>query len=159
MLTAFEYEWDDGIDTIYTKSEKPSQEIIEKLIDEWLEKPVRDCEIEDNDEYNAENTFEAIVDNEDLDDDEMVSIKKNRKSVRKDTVVELLMRERVKRDSKITEINQALTSVFPKVAGDKVTFIGSTFLNYGDKKPYLNHCIVLGSCSELPNVNNQEIIR
>ena len=159
VLTAFEYEWDDGIDTIYTKSEKPSQEIIEKLIDEWLEKPVRDCEIEDDDEYNAENTFEAIIDNEDLDDDEMVSIKKNRKSVRKDTVVELLMRERVKRDSKITEINQALTSVFPKVAGDKVTFIGSTFLNYGDKKPYLNHCIVLGSCSELPNVNNQEIIR
>ena len=163
VLTAFEYEWEDGIDIIYTKSQKPTREVVEDKITEWLDKPVRDCEIDDDEDLQAENTFEAVVDNEDVDDDESVaSIKKVKKSVRKDTVVELLMRDRVKRDSKITEINQALTSVFKdvaKVAGDKVTFIGSTFLNYGDKKPYLNHCIVLGGCSELPNVPNQEIIQ
>ena len=160
VLTAFEYEWEDGIDIIYTKSEKPSREIIEDKITEWLEKPVRDCEIEDDEDLQAETTFEAVVDNEDIDEDEEVaSVKKVKKSIRKDTVVELLMRDRVKRDSKVTEINQALTSIFPKVAGDKVTFIGSTFLNYGDKKPYLNHCIVLGGCSTLPNVPNQEIIQ
>ena len=163
VLTAFEYEWEDGVDIIYTKSEKPTREVVEDKITEWLDKPVRDCEIDDDEDLQAENTFEAVVDNEDVDDDESIaSIKKVKKSVRKDTVVELLMRDRVKRDSKITEINQALTSVFKdvaKVAGDKVTFIGSTFLNYGDKKPYLNHCIVLGGCSELPNVPNQEIIQ
>jgi DNA polymerase elongation subunit (family B) len=38
--------------------------------------------------------------------------------------------------------------------GDKVTFIGSTFLNYGEKDPYLNNCIVLNTCE---NVNNAEI--
>lgn len=160
VLTAFEYEWEDGIDEIYTKFEKPTQEVIEKKITEWLEKPVRDCEIEDDDDLQAESTFETAVDNEDVDEDEEVGfVKKVNKSIRKDTVVELLMRDRVKRDNKVTEINQALTSIFPKVAGDKVTFIGSTFLNYGDKKPYLNHCIVLGGCSKLPNVPNQEIIQ
>ena len=38
VLTAFEYDWEDGIDTIYTKSEKPKQEVIEEKITEWLNK-------------------------------------------------------------------------------------------------------------------------
>ena len=33
--------------------------------------------------------------------------------------------------------------------GDKVTFIGSTFLKYGEKEPYLNHCLVLGGCTKV----------
>ena len=36
-------------------------------------------------------------------------------------------------------------------------FIGSTFLTYGSKEPYLNHCLVLNSCDNLDNVNNSEI--
>ena len=107
VLTAFEYDWEDGIDTIYTKSEKPKQEVIEEKITEWLNKPVRDCEIEDDDDLQAETNFETVVDNEDInDDDEINSVKKIRKSIRKDTVVELLMRDRVKRDSKITEMRE-----------------------------------------------------
>ena len=159
VLSAFEYEWEDGIDTIYTKKEKPTREVIENKIPEWLNKPVRDCDIDDDD-LQAENNFETVVDKDDSDDDDE-SNKKVKKSFRKDTVVELLMRNRVKRDDKIREINQVLNDVFKdlaEVAGDKVTFIGSTFLNYGDKKPYLNHCIVLGGCSELPNVPNQQIV-
>ena len=37
-------------------------------------------------------------------------------------------------------------SGFPKVLGDKVTFIGSTFRKSGQNNQYLNHCIVLGTC-------------
>jgi hypothetical protein len=33
---------------------------------------------------------------------------------------------------------------------DKVTFIGSTFLN-GEQEPYLNHCVVLNTCDEVDN--------
>jgi len=47
--------------------------------------------------------------------------------------------------------------IFPRLEGDKVTFIGSTFLTYGAKEPYLNHCLVLNSCDNLDNVNNSEI--
>ena len=34
-----------------------------------------------------------------------------------------------------------MNSGFPKLEGDRVTFIGSTFMKYGETKPYLNHCL------------------
>jgi DNA polymerase elongation subunit (family B) len=39
---------------------------------------------------------------------------------------------------------------FPKLEGDKVTFIGTTFMKYGDPEPYMNHCIALNTCDEVP---------
>ena len=50
------------------------------------------------------------------------------------------------RETKINLMNDALLAVFPAVEGDKVTFIGSTFLRYGEERPYLNHCLALGTC-------------
>lgn len=52
-------------------------------------------------------------------------------------------------------------SPFPAVAGDKVSMIGSTFLNYGDEQPYLNHCVVLDGCEpfedyDLEDVDNEK---
>ena len=46
-------------------------------------------------------------------------------------------------------MDETLTTSFPKLKGDEVTFIGSTFMNYGTKEPYLNHCLVVGSCDEV----------
>lgn len=43
-------------------------------------------------------------------------------------------------------LDTILSKTFPKVDGDKVTFIGSTFRIDGQDKPYLNHCLVLGEC-------------
>jgi DNA polymerase elongation subunit (family B) len=52
-----------------------------------------------------------------------------------------------------------LSIVFlPKLEGDKCTFIGSTFLNLGEREPYYNNMIVLGKCSDTPEVPNSEII-
>ena len=45
----------------------------------------------------------------------------------------------------------------PELEGDKVTFIGSTFINFGEKEPYLNHIIALNDCSDMKNVENAEI--
>ena len=45
-----------------------------------------------------------------------------------------------------------MNSGFPKLEGDRVTFIGSTFMKYGETKPYLNHCLVLGDCDEISNI-------
>jgi len=39
-----------------------------------------------------------------------------------------------------------------------VTFIGSTFLKYGDEKPYLNNCVVLNTCSKVDEIENSEIV-
>jgi DNA polymerase elongation subunit (family B) len=61
------------------------------------------------------------------------------------------------REVKITHLNSALSSVFPEVEGDKVTFIGSTFLKSGEERPYLNHCLTIDTCDNLRDVQNSEI--
>ena len=45
---------------------------------------------------------------------------------------------------------------YPFVEGDKVTFIGSTFMRMGEKEQYKNNMIVLNSCSECPEVRDME---
>ena len=50
------------------------------------------------------------------------------------------------RDHKINILTEMLDTVFPPLEGDKVTFIGSTFLRYDDSMPYMNHCIALNTC-------------
>ena len=160
ILTAFDYDNLDYIDDIHLKEETPSLDDIRNRINEWLSMPIKDFEV-DLDDIEAESAIKSIEDdNEDMEEEEEKDSKTLiKKSLRKDTIVELLLKKdkRIKRDVKINEINMTLSSIFPKVQGDKVTFIGSTFLNYGDAKPYLNNCLVLNSCSTLPNVVNQEV--
>ena len=47
---------------------------------------------------------------------------------------------------------------FPHVEGDVITFIGSTFQKYGEKKQYLNHIVSLGKCLSIPEVGNSIVI-
>ncbi|NBV37371.1 MAG: hypothetical protein EBR94_08910, partial [Bacteroidetes bacterium] len=65
----------------------------------------------------------------------------------------LLNNPKHSRETKITIVSDTLGSIFPKVEGDKVTFIGSTFVKYGQNgnRPYLNNCIALDTCDEVPN--------
>jgi DNA polymerase elongation subunit (family B) len=72
----------------------------------------------------------------------------------------LLSNPKHSRETKITIVSDTLGSIFPKVEGDKVTFIGSTFVKYGQNNnlPYLNNCIVLDTCDNLRDeVPNSEI--
>ena len=66
-------------------------------------------------------------------------------------VVDLLNSKSQSRETKITLLSDTLGSIFPKVEGDKVTFIGSTFVKYGQdsNRPYLNHCIALDTCDNI----------
>ena len=88
--------------------------------------------------------------------------------IEKETVIHLITSplDKIDRETKINKLNISLRSpdpeifpqIFPPVEGDKVTFIGSTFLTYGEKRPYLNHCVVLDTCDALTNeVANSEI--
>ncbi len=69
------------------------------------------------------------------------------------TILDLINSRAYDRETKIAHISDTLGSVFPKLEGDKVTFIGSTFIQYGknDNKPYLNHCIAMNTCNDLTN--------
>jgi DNA polymerase elongation subunit (family B) len=65
------------------------------------------------------------------------------------TIIHVIESKDYDRDEKIKIINETMVNIFPKLEGDKVTFIGSTFLNYGDVQPYKNHCLVLGTCDDV----------
>ena len=78
------------------------------------------------------------------------------KHTKKSTIVDFLLNDKYTREEQINELNKILTDStkkeggLPPLEGDKVTFIGSTFMHYGKKEPYLNHCLVLGTCDPIP---------
>jgi len=155
---AFGYEQMDEIDLVYPKKPPKTKEELEKMCDKWLTTPVRSF-IKSN-EFDEINTLEksfAKFKNDDEEEDENSSYyKKHVKQNldKKTTIVELLLSKDFERDAKIDEINNSLGSSFPKLEGDKVTFIGSTFMKYGEQEPYMNHCIALNTCSDLPGENS-----
>ena len=56
------------------------------------------------------------------------------------------------KDDRIAVLDEAFLDLFPcGVKGDEVTFIGSVFFKYGEADSYLNHCIVLDTCDDVPN--------
>ena len=50
---------------------------------------------------------------------------------------------------RIDRLDTILKLSLPPLEGDKATFIGSTFRREGESEPYLNHCVVLGTCSAI----------
>lgn len=85
------------------------------------------------------------------------SKKKPKSRVKKGTIIDILNDKTLERESLIYETTKCLDSMFPNLKGDEVTFIGTTFLKYGDGEPYMNHCIVRDTCAELPQVKNSVI--
>ncbi len=100
-------------------------------------------EVEEN-EMEEENDFEEN-DFEEKEMEETVSTTINGHNY----LTDILIKPEFNREEKIKQLNDSLTSLFPELEGDKTTFIGSTFVKYGEPEPYLNHCIVVGSCSQV----------
>jgi DNA polymerase elongation subunit (family B) len=174
ILTAFGYENTPGIDLVYPKKHPGSKEIVIDLCNKWLECKVRN--IKKSEEFNQASSLESMfekmskeieAENEEADgedgDGETLETFGNKifnKYVKEypdkqATIIDVLLDKKYEREGKLNELNITLISVFPKLEGDKVTFIGSTFMNYGNKDPHFNHCIVLNTCSDIPMENSQ----
>ena len=158
-----------------------SKNEIEIIIQKWLLTLVRDNK---NDAFNNQMTIEKMFESmnaaedeeenngygvyggngEDGEDDEdsgygasyiPYANKKPRPVIAKNaTIVDIMCDKKFDRDAKLLELNISLNTYFPKLEGDKVTFIGTTFLTSGQKEPYLSHCVVLNSCSPVPVDNS-----
>lgn len=68
------------------------------------------------------------------------------------TIIDVICDKKFDRESKINELIMSLRNNFPQLEGDNVTFVGSTFIRYGEPEPYLNHCIALNTCDSLTGV-------
>ena len=69
-------------------------------------------------------------------------------------IMEILLDASGVREAKVNILNCLLSKseILPELKGDEVSFIGSTFLRYGETEPYLNHCLVVGSCDSVLGV-------
>lgn len=184
LSAAFGFSAMDNIDLVYPKEQLKDENDLQKRTENWFKTKVRDRKNEDNDEHLIEMLFENANksmqtkekddekgdEGENSDDDsdnegEVIEEEKTWKIstgfVKKyqdvdSTIVDILCDKKFEREGKINELIRSLRNHFPALEGDKVTFIGSTFMNYGDKDPYLNHCIVLNSCDNM-GIKNGEI--
>ena len=171
ILTAFGYGTMDDVDRVYPKTQ-PTVERVRLLFERWIKmRPANEKvigqvdDINDDSEDSVENTDDA--DNEDKEEGKVKETteieggvfwkKKNVVAEYKNknaTIVDMMNDDKCERDTKIKELTKTL-GIFPELKGDEVTFIGTTFLNYGSDRPYLNTCLVVGTCDPIENTEIQ----
>jgi DNA polymerase elongation subunit (family B) len=167
IMTAFNYGKFEDVDSVYPIN-KISKEKVKSAIKKLLNKSIGSIVLEKNntilgieqmfENSKQEETQEHNVGDIEEPDNENTwkkSKTKKEKVDEKTTIIDILNSNEFERDRKIDEINKLfmdMSSGFPKLEGDRVTFIGSTFMKYGETKPYLNHCLVLGDCDEISNI-------
>jgi DNA polymerase elongation subunit (family B) len=166
VLAAFGYGKFDDVDLVYPKK-MPTKEKVQQLLTILLNEPIEKAKLANSEEDNShlltiDTIFEQMKEaqNEEGEGGEEGEVgepqqvtysygKKSMKKVKLDratTIMDVLLSDSYERDDKIQIINDVMTRLFPRLEGDQVTFIGSTFMRYGDKEPYMNHCVVLNSC-------------
>ena len=183
IMTAFGFDKFDDVDLVYPKI-APSKDRLTKLIQSFIETPINDAKkmtTDDDDTYTVQYLFEQMKEayeyggggggGDDSDDEGGNEVeetpsyyknkqfkKKSKKVQRESTIIDILMSDEYTRDEKIHYIDNMFNGLkFPALEGDKVTFIGSTFMRYGEPEPYFNHCLVLGSCDEIPGITVQSV--
>ena len=156
IKTAFGYDDMTNVDKVYPKK-APKLPLLNRLLDRLYNEPIKDlCKVVSN-ENTIEKMFEKM--NADEDDDNTEYDRRRVKIDLNTNILDLINNSTVKREEKVDKITDAFRGAgFPGLEGDKVTFIGSTFLKYGEEKPYLNNCLALNTCSDVDEIENSEIV-
>jgi DNA polymerase elongation subunit (family B) len=181
ILAAFGHEKFDDVDLVYPKT-IPSRIELNQLIHILLKTSIADAKKIKVDDVSKLMTINSIFDrmnsientsgggdfgsdgegDGEMDSETPTYYKKTQKTPKmtsKTTIVDVLQNSEYSRDEKIQFIDEVLLKIgFPRLEGDKVTFIGSTFMNYGDPQPYLNHCLVLGSCAPVEGAVIESVV-
>jgi len=135
---------------IYRKK-KIGCDIIEQKIEKMLNTPLKDVVYEGDGNTKLTEYYKELEDGE-YDDNIYTRNKYNKAYISKTTnIFDILNNYDLMKDEKIVHIEKTFSAFLPDIEGDIVTFIGSTFWNFGEKEQYLNHCIVLGESSTPAN--------
>jgi DNA polymerase elongation subunit (family B) len=163
IMTAFGYDRFEDVDIVYPITQ-PTKDELKPMIQAFTDSTIL-LDSSDSSEETIEKLFERMHEpahlhiEEDDDDDEegeqdnnttmyeKIKTKNKKGKSNKVSIIDILLQDLYSRDDKIQYANKFFKAAhFPKLKGDEVTFIGSTFLKYGEKEPYLNHCLVVGDC-------------
>jgi DNA polymerase elongation subunit (family B) len=169
LYTAFGFNECQDIDKVYPKDKTISKLQLSTLFKRLFSYNIYDdsgsnisammtiesmfSKIDDDDKLNNnENETDNVIESC-YEDRAKYTKKKITSNVKEMTIIDLLdLYDGKDRDDNVNKINEILTTILPPLEGDKVTFIGSTFIKFGEAEPYLNHCLVLGSCDDVQDV-------
>jgi DNA polymerase elongation subunit (family B) len=148
IRNVFGYGEEDLVDIVYTKKPVTEETVLQKL-EVLLNMQVEDITKTSDD--TLDRWFSNIsIDDNDNDDFTGGRGYKVSRALQKGSLLHFLQSNAIK-DEKVAKLSDAMNNLFEQVEGDKVTFIGSTFTHYGKDTSYLNHCVVLDTCSKIPN--------
>jgi len=175
IYTAFGKDTLSDVDLVYPKF-RPSDPELAHMIQKIIKTPMEDVKKMSNEETDKVLTIDRMFEKtlleqqtefgeeeeEKSDDEGVAEVRPTKRAATKKpqhttkttttTILDVLTHPDYDRDEKIQVTNDLLTRIFPRLEGDKVTFIGSTFMKYGEPLPYLNHCLVLGTCEDIHGV-------
>ena len=146
ISAAFGYEDINYIDKVYPKLKEIGKEQLNNIFDNFIKY------IPANDKTRKDYTLEieesdSESDNDDDEQSEFIKkVKKVKKYNKNANIFEIIIDDKCEYETKLLELNKALTKFYPQLEGDIVTFIGMTFINYSEKKPYIRYIIVKGGC-------------
>ena len=154
ILTAFNFDDFDSINCVYPKNKNIEFTKINSIIDDLLKININKHK-DDNDtdelDFSSSSDEELNVDddNEDINTERVKIHPKNKikKYTKSGTIIDVIKDLKCNYDVKLNELNKLLTSYLPKLEGDTITYIGLSFIYYGEKKPYNRILLVKGGCS------------
>jgi DNA polymerase elongation subunit (family B) len=158
IKTAFGFDETEDISKVFTKrpiSEVRLMEKIYSLISPPL-KTIIDKKRREEERERAKNDYRNRDDNDD--DDSYNTTQSWLTYVKRKPLLDYLNDKSCDIGKKLEIIDEAVTYLLPPLEGDKVTFIGTTFMHVGDSEPYLNYMAVLGDCDEITIKNSETII-
>ena len=147
ILTAFGYYNLNYINNVYTKNKNHSINEIELIFSNFINYIPAENKNKKNMEIQDESSDESSDDEDCESNVKFKTIKKVKKYNKKDSnILDLIKDDKCEYATKLSELNIALTKFFPELEGDIVTFIGLSFINYGENKPHRRVIIVKGGC-------------
>jgi DNA polymerase elongation subunit (family B) len=159
IKTAFGFQNIKDIDIVYPK-ETITEEELDNYINIIFAKDLKRIIEEKRARERREERIKNKYRNKEEDDDEEIhnTYQSWNLYVRKAMLLEFLNDKKLDSGKKLEIIDEALTEIWPSLEGDKVTFIGTTFMRVGDSEPFLNHMVVLGDCDEIDIENSETIV-
>jgi DNA polymerase elongation subunit (family B) len=167
ILSAFELTNNklSHISKVYPKNKKLDAFNIENLIEnlanyipanfkkknteEFVELQESESDTEEEEDDEDEDTNKDIDDlNQEIQTNNFKRKKKVKLYNKKDaTLIDLIKDDKCEYNTKLYELTEAFTNTgFPELEGDIITFIGLSFINYTEAKPYKRIIIVKGGC-------------
>tara|TARA_Y100000389_G_scaffold204781_1_gene259597 strand:+ start:1366 stop:5127 length:3762 start_codon:yes stop_codon:yes gene_type:complete len=140
------------INTVYPK-EEVNIDNIEKALENITKTTVKSKKniVDDYFISDTESESESESENELLDNNFKPKSKKNKKYTKDVTILEVILDNKCDVNVKIKYLNKFLSDDLPELEGDIVTFIGLSFLYYGDKKSYRRILLVKDGCKPPPD--------